>query len=173
MDQISLDRIAQLHPKVREEVKKIFEECVAALGDRVDIRISQGLRTIAEQDALYALGRTVVNPQGRTAKRPFGQIVTNAKGGSSYHNYGLAVDFVLLVDDKASWDTKSDWDGDKVSDWMEVVKIFAKYEWDWGGNWTTTKDYPHFDKKFGHTITDLKNKYNKKDFIKGTQYVNI
>src|SRR5215471_18388685 len=47
----------------------------------IEILVVQGLRTWAEQDALYA--------QGRTAS---GQIVTNARGGQSYHNFGLAVD---------------------------------------------------------------------------------
>jgi hypothetical protein len=46
----------------------------------------QGVRTFAEQDALYA--------QGRTRK---GLRVTNAKGGQSYHNYGLAADCALLT----------------------------------------------------------------------------
>lgn len=161
-DKISYDRIEKLHPNLREEAKLILEEVEAALTGKGTIRITQGLRTIAEQNELYAQGRT----------KP-GKIVTNAKGGSSYHNYGLAVDFVLLVDGKISWDMKSDWDGDKVADWMEVVKIFEKYGWEWGGNWKTLKDYPHFQKTFGYKIGDLKIKYNKKDFIGKTDYLNL
>jgi peptidoglycan L-alanyl-D-glutamate endopeptidase CwlK len=161
-DKVSHDRIALLHPKVRQEAEMILNEVEAKLTGKATIRISQGLRTIAEQDALYAQGRT----------KP-GKVVTNARGGSSYHNYGLAVDFVLLVNNQISWDMKSDWDGDKVADWMEVVQIFQKYGWEWGGNWKTMKDYPHFQKTFGYSIGDLRIKYNKKDFIKGTEYVNI
>lgn len=165
MDKISLDRLERLHPKLREEAKVIFAECEKALTGRATIRIAQGLRTIEEQNELYAQGRT----------KP-GNIVTNARGGSSYHNYGLAIDFVLIVDKThASWDMKTDWDGDKVADWMEIVKIFQKHGWEWGGNWTSLKDYPHFQKTFGHSISDLRIKYNKGDVFNqnGIKYVNL
>ena len=123
IDKPSQDRIALLHPKIREEVASIVREANIALTGRASVRISQGLRTISEQNALYAQGRT-----DKTKK-----IVTNAKGGSSYHNFGLAIDIVLILDGKtASWDDKTDFDGDKVSDWMEVVAIFKKYGYAWG-----------------------------------------
>lgn len=77
-----------------------------------------------------------------------GKKVTNAKGGQSIHNYGLAVDICLIIDGKTvSWDTAADWDNDQIADWYECVKIFAKYGWEWGGNWRTFKDLPHFEKK--------------------------
>ena len=137
MDKVSIERIEKLHPSVRNEVTKIVDECDKALSGRAKIRITQGLRTFAEQNDLYAQGRT----------KP-GNRVTNAKGGQSIHNYGFAVDICLIIDDKtASWDTAKDWDGDKQSDWMEVVVIFKKNGWNWGGDWRTLKDMPHFDKK--------------------------
>lgn len=137
MDQITRERIAKLHPSIREEVRKIIEDCDSALNGRAKIRITQGLRTFKEQEDLYSLGRTKA-----------GKKVTNAKAGQSIHNYGLAVDICLIIDGKtASWDTVKDWDNDKVADWYECVKIFAKYGWDWGGNWKTFKDFPHFERK--------------------------
>ena len=48
-----------------------------------DIEVTQGLRTWAEQDALYAQGRTTP-----------GEIVTHAAGGYSWHNFGMAIDLV-------------------------------------------------------------------------------
>lgn len=137
MDQYTQQRIAKLHPSVREDVLKIISECDLALTGKAKIRITQGLRTFKEQDALYAIGRT----------KP-GKKVTNAKGGQSIHNYGFAVDICLVIDgNTASWDTVKDWDNDKIADWYECVKIFAKYGWDWGGNWKKFKDLPHFDKR--------------------------
>ena len=131
MDKVTLQRISKLHPIVRGEVTQIINECNARLTGRAQIRISQGLRTNEEQNALYA-------------KRPK---VTNAKGGQSIHNYGFAVDIVLIVDGvKASWDTKSDWDEDKKSDFMECVEVFKVHGWNWGGDWKRFKDMPHFDK---------------------------
>ena len=137
MDNITRQRIEKLHPVVRKETKTIIDECDKALTGRAKVRITQGLRTFQEQDDLYAIGRT----------KP-GKKVTNAKGGQSIHNYGFAVDICMIIDGKtASWDTVKDWDNDKVADWYECVKIFAKYGWDWGGNWKTFKDLPHFEKK--------------------------
>lgn len=131
MDKTTEDRIAKLHPSVREEVTNIINECNSNLSGRSQVRISQGLRTFAEQDALYK-------------QRPK---VTNAKGGQSIHNFGFACDIVLIIDGKtASWDTHKDWDNDGIADWDECVKVFAKYSWSWGGNWATFKDMPHFDK---------------------------
>lgn len=137
MDKVTNERIDKLHPSVRDEVKKIITECDSSLNGRAKIRVTQGLRTFAEQEKLYNQGRT--SP---------GKKVTNAKAGQSIHNYGLAVDICLIIEGKdVSWDTAKDWDNDGVADWYECVKIFAKYGWDWGGNWKTFKDLPHFEKK--------------------------
>ncbi|MFK7113491.1 M15 family metallopeptidase [Flavobacterium oreochromis] len=149
MDTITQKRIEQLHPKVREEMTKIINECNAVLTGRAQIRITQGLRTFDEQNRLYAKGRTAPGPK-----------VTNAKGGESIHNYGFAVDICLLIDKKeVSWDITKDWDGDEIADWNECVKIFDQYGWDWGGNWNTFKDFPHFEKR---GYTDWKKLYKLK-----------
>jgi peptidoglycan L-alanyl-D-glutamate endopeptidase CwlK len=136
VDKASMDKINKLHPLVRNEVKVIVQECNTLLTGRSKVRIAQGYRSFAEQDALFA-------------QRPK---VTNAKGGQSIHNYGFAVDIVLIIDGKeASWDVKTDWDGDKKSDWMECVSVFKKHGWNWGGDWQSFKDMPHFDKSgFGN-----------------------
>lgn len=143
MDKITQQRIQKLHPLVREEVDKIIQECDETLTGTAKVRITQGLRTFEEQELLYAIGRT-----------KSGKKVTNAKGGQSIHNYGLAVDICLIIDGKtASWDTAKDWDNDQIADWYECVKIFAKHGWEWGGNWKTFKDLPHFEKKSIKTKT--------------------
>ena len=106
-DKTTIDRIQLLHPQIREEVALIYKEIVKALKGFAICRFAYTLRTFAEQDALYAQGRT----------KP-GKIVTNAKGSQSYHCYGLAVDIVLLKDkdkngsfESASWETDVDFDG--------------------------------------------------------------
>lgn len=58
-----------------------------------DWRVVQGRRTIAEQNGLYAKGRTVP-----------GNIVTNAPGGSSAHNFGLAADIAPMKIDGSDID---------------------------------------------------------------------
>lgn len=135
MEQITQDRILKLHPKIRYKVTA----AILNLEKRnVKIRIVQGLRTFAEQDALYAQGRTTP-----------GKKVTNAKGGQSYHNYGLGFDFALLhKDGTVSWDMTEDLDNDKKADWMEVVEELEKAGFSWGGHWKTP-DNPHFEMNFG------------------------
>ncbi|WP_020434006.1 M15 family metallopeptidase [Paenibacillus riograndensis] len=143
----SAKRLDGLQPVVKAAATALIERCYAR---EVNIVITQGLRTIAEQDALYAQGRT----------KP-GQIVTNAKGGHSYHNYGLAIDFALLLPDgrNVSWDMNRDGDGDKVADWNEVVQEAKALGFEWGGDWTSIKDYPHFQMSFGLALSALRQGY--------------
>ena len=149
MDKTSLSRVALMHPLLRTELANILSEIEQG---GVSIRLTQTLRTIQEQNDLYAIGRT----------KP-GKIVTNAKGGQSYHNWGLSCDFCLLhKDGSISWNMHEDLDKDGIADWMEVVKIFEKYGWEWGGKWKF-KDTPHFQKTFGKSIKDLQNCKKDKD----------
>ena len=151
MDQISLKRIETAHPKLRDELKKIYTEINTVLTGRGMCRIAYVLRTFEEQTKLF-------NQKPK---------VTNSKAGQSYHNYGLAVDIVFIIDGKeVSYDTAKDWDGDKVADWLEVVKIFNKYGWQWGFMKNGKRwDLPHFQKTFGLHWSELLKRYNagKKD----------
>jgi len=143
MDKITLTRIEKLNIRVREEALEIYKDICEVLTGRAKCRFTHTLRTFEEQNALFA--------QGRTTK---GKIVTNARGGQSYHNYGVAIDICLIIDGKeASWDTLKDYDGDHVSDWQEIVRIFKMYGWEYGGDWKF-KDYPHFQKTLGMSIKD-------------------
>lgn len=128
----SVATLAGLMPVVREAAEKLIERCY---NRGINIRITQGLRTIAEQNELYAQGRT----------KP-GKIVTNAQGGHSNHNYGVAIDFVLLA---GGYDTHADKNGDNQSDWMEVVDEAKKLGFAWGGDWASFTDLPHFEMTFG------------------------
>lgn len=140
----STSRLTNLHPVVRSAATALIERCYKL---NIPILITQGLRTIAEQDALYAQGRT----------KP-GAIVTNARGGYSYHNFGLAVDFALLLPNgsSVSWDMRRDGNNNQIIDWQEVVKEAKALGFEWGGDWTNFKDYPHFQMAFGLTLTQLR-----------------
>ena len=176
-DKLTLDRIELLHPKIKEEVRSIYiDEVCKSLTGRAICRFAYTLRTFAEQDALFAQGRTrLFDTQGKRLG-----VITQARGGQSFHNYGLAFDIVLLTDndrngsfESASWDTIRDFDNDKQSDWMEVVNIFKKHGYTWGGDFKRFKDAPHFEKTFGFTHQQLLRLHNNKNFIPGTTYVNI
>ncbi|OBZ19056.1 hypothetical protein A8L34_05835 [Bacillus sp. FJAT-27264] len=132
-----------LNPAVLAGTNALLERSFAK---GVPIIINQGLRTLAEQNALYAQGRS----------KP-GNVVTNARGGFSYHNYGLAVDFALLLPDGKgiSWDMKRDGNGNKIADWQEVVQEAKKLGFEWGGDWTSFKDYSHLQIAYGLSIDQL------------------
>lgn len=173
LDKVTSDRIAKSHPKVRQELLTIVNEVDLVLSGKADMRAVQVLRTIEEQNALFNQPWDHKDNDGDGKIDESDEKVTNAKGGQSYHNFGLALDFCLMVDGKVSWDMGKDWDADGKSDWGEVVAVFKKYGWEWGGNWTSMKDYPHFQKTFGYSWQQLLAKYNAKDFIPGTTYVKI
>ncbi|UNL92753.1 peptidase M15 [Paenibacillus polymyxa] len=140
----SANRIAGLSDIQRKAAELLIDFAYAC---GVPIVITQGLRTIDEQNGLYAQGRS----------KP-GQIVTNARGGYSYHNFGVAIDFALLLPDgkNVSWDMRRDGDGDGIADWDEVVAEAKRIGWNWGGDWRSFKDYPHFEMTFGLSTADYR-----------------
>ena len=157
MDKITLDRIKLAHPKFRDELAEQYKEINSLLPKGVRLRFAYVYRSIAEQDALFK-------------QRPK---VTNAKGGQSIHNYGLAFDIVLLYDKDGNetFETAS-WEQNKY--WMQVVNYFKSKGWEWGGDWKF-KDSPHFQKTFGLTWQQMKSKIDNKDYIleNNIKYINI
>ena len=143
VDKHTVKRIDTAHPVLRSELHQIYNDI---LDEGIGVRFTSVFRSFHEQEKLYNLGR------GRSSKRK----VTNAKGGQSYHNYGLAIDFCLLTDNgrSVSWDRSKDLNKDGKKDWQQVVDIFKSYGWEWGGDWRF-KDYPHFQKTFGYHWSDL------------------
>lgn len=150
----SLDKLNLLHPKIRQSALDAYADAVKLTPIGCHPVIDQTLRTFAESDALYAQGRT----------KP-GEIVSKAKAGQSYHNYGMALDFHLVINGKDQWDVDHNW--------ILVAGIFKQHGFAWGGNFTSFKDYPHLENRLGFNWRDLLDKYNKKDFIPGTEYLNI
>ncbi|MDQ0269735.1 M15 family metallopeptidase [Cytobacillus purgationiresistens] len=131
-----------LHPVVAEKRDDLI---VRAADKGITVVITDDFRSSEDQEALYEKGRTVE-----------GNIVTNARGGESYHNFGLAIDFALLtVDGVLVWDMEYDGNGNGLSDWMEVVDIAKEIGFEWGGDWASFKDYPHFQYDYGLSIRDL------------------
>jgi peptidoglycan LD-endopeptidase CwlK len=166
MDKITIDRIKLAHPDIREELLKQYHEANNLLGKGARLRFAYVYRSPAEQNQLYL-------------KRPK---VTNAKAWQSIHNYGLAFDIVMLYDndgngtfEEASWSQIRDFDKDSVADWKEVTTYFKSRGWEWGGDWKSFKDAPHFQKTFGYTWRTLKDLIDKGTHIidSGNRYPKI
>ena len=135
-------KLELLKPKVRELVEKLINECK---NQGHQITITQTLRTIEEQDSLYAQGRT----------KP-GNIVTKAKGGYSLHNFGVAFDICPIVNGKAAWSDNELF--------KKIGEIGVKIGLEWGGTWTSFPDLPHFQYLAGYSLADFRN--NKIDWKK-------
>ncbi len=153
-DPKSIERLNQLHPAIRQAAIDAYTEACRVTPVGVHPFITEAYRSFERSDALYAQGRT----------KP-GQIVTNAKGGDSMHNYSLAIDFVNLINGDMAWKVDANW--------MKVVAAFKKHGFTWGGDFRSIKDYPHFEKTNGNTLSQLKAKYKAKDFIPGTNYIRL
>lgn len=142
LDALLRARPTQLTPLVRRQAELVIKQ-MAEQG--FNVTIFQGFRSFEEQDALYAQGRT----------KP-GAIVTNARGGYSFHNYGVAVDVVFVVNGKPSWDNSHPWG--------RLGRIGKLHGFEWGGDWTDFPDRPHLQLTLGHTLDDFRN--NKVDYKK-------
>lgn len=144
LDSVTAERIGKLHPAIRQAAINFICRLQTLYPG---IRIAQGLRTFAEQDALYSQGRN-----GNS-----GQKVTNAKGGQSYHNYGVAFDIVNIVGNEVNYDF----------DWQQVSDIGKECGFEWGGDWISIPDRPHFQITYGYTTAELLEKYNKGEIEDG------
>lgn len=140
---INLTRLGQLHPILATRGRAMIDLCSH---QGVSVLVTQALRTWKEQDGLYAKGRTA-EPMGKN------YIVTNAKGGSSYHNFGLAFDIVILdAIGKADWDTAH-------PGWKTAADAGKSVGLEWGGDWKTFKDLPHFQYTGGITLAECRALY--------------
>lgn len=142
--------VAALHPVVEEMAGKLVADAEKA---GITVRITQGLRSHDEQERLYEKGRSTE-----------GAIVTYARGGESYHNYGLAVDFAL--EDRRGnviWDMEYDGNRNGRADWYEVADLAKQLGFSWGGDWTSFKDYPHLQMDFGYSLSELRRGFRPPD----------
>lgn len=113
--------IATLLPEVRPIARMLVQKAAQA---GIRIKILSGLRTYAEQDALFAKGRTAPGPK-----------VTNARGGYSNHNFGIAFDVGVFEGARYLGESPK---------YRAVGALGADLGLEWGGNWKTLVDQPHF-----------------------------
>lgn len=139
LDSANKKRIDTLDYRVRPWAYKFISLCEKY---GVWVLIIEAKRSIERQGKLFAIGRS----------EP-GDIVTNAKPGWSFHNYGFAFDFCPIVDGKCAWTR------------LDLFKLCGelaqtlKFEWGalkkYGGDFNTINDRPHLQMRFGLTIRDF------------------
>lgn len=140
MNAASEARLAEVNPQLANRIRSMAADLKA---QGINVMVVSGYRSFAEQNALYAQGRT----------KP-GNIVTNAKGGQSLHNYGLAVDVVPIgANGQPNWNVPN-------STWQKIGAAGKKQGLEWGGDWKSFVDRPHFQMTAGRSISSLLSQYN-------------
>lgn len=123
-------KIIDLHPEMQPLAEKFLDACHAA---GIEVLVTCTYRSMAEQAALYAQGRTSA-----------GHVVTNARPGESRHNDLLngkpaarAFDIVPMRAGKPVWDAE-----DPV--WQQMGDIGESLGLEWAGRWIHFREFPHF-----------------------------
>lgn len=133
-DKRNKEALRDLHFLVSEKVEKLLE----VLEEKeLEILIYEGWRSAERQDKMYASNRTEVGPWK-----------TDLRGGYSYHNYGMAIDFVPC-------NNKGEIDYDDSKTYNLVAKEARKLGFEWGGDWFY-RDCPHLQYTGGLKIADLR-----------------
>lgn len=134
-----------MNPVVKASALEMMER---TYNEGIYVQISAGYRSLEEQASLYGQGRVYIY-NGKNYSNLAKPIVTNAKPGQSYHNYGLAIDFFIVSDDgkKAIWTVNSKW--------QRVAAIGKDLGFKWGGDWSSFKDYPHLEMTGGLSFKQL------------------
>lgn len=117
----------------------LFERKLADHG--IKVMLTWGYRSIDEQNRLYAKGRTAP-----------GSIVTKARGGYSWHNFGLAADYAFVINGKVTWN----------GPWDTFGRIAQQCGLEWGGSWKEFKDRPHVQMTRGKTLSQMRQLAAKK-----------
>ena len=131
--------LTSLNSYVASLARKFLALCAA---NGLDVTILVAFRSWDDQDALYAQGRSHPGP-----------VVTNAMGGDSYHNWGLAFDCAPLVNGTVDWTA--------TEKFYQMGRLGERVGLEWGGHWTTYQisliDLPHFQYTFGLSTQQLLN----------------
>jgi peptidoglycan L-alanyl-D-glutamate endopeptidase CwlK len=150
--------IMTLLPRVRPFARALIEK---AARQGIIIKVTSGTRSFAEQDELFAQGRT----------KP-GKIVTKARGGFSNHNFGIAFDVTIFKGNTDPEKAKTPVYESPV--YKAIGALGTELGLEWGGNWKTIIDEPHFQLRPGWAVdlseqemlADLRGrKDSRKDFF--------
>ncbi len=116
----------------------------AVAGGPLTYKIISGTRTYAEQEALYKIGRTIQKDRGP---------VTNARGGKSNHNFAIAWDVGIFEGGKY-YTGASKKEEKAYADLGKLIKVQVP-NIEWGGDWTSFVDMPHYQHKTGKSVSEI------------------
>ena len=141
------NKCKQVHPLLYPIAVELITRCWK---EDVFIVFTDGLRTDVDQAILYGKGRKSYVYKGKEYGNPKASKVSNALPGSSFHNYGLALDFVTCD----GFGKGIDWVvGPK---WRRAAAIAKELGFTWGGDWKSFRDNPHIEYNGGLSISQVR-----------------
>jgi peptidoglycan L-alanyl-D-glutamate endopeptidase CwlK len=143
-DARSESNIQTLIPSAQREARRFLAKARAGFPN-LAIRILSGTRTYVEQDQLFSKGRNG-NP---------GPIVTHARGGESNHNFGIAWDVGIF--DGGRYLTGGTASEEKA--YRDLAPVAMSPALEWGGDWTSFTDLPHYQMKTGLTLAQVQQRF--------------
>lgn len=152
LDPRTIACIETLHEDVRDSFgrfARLAKATAATFG--CDYVMISGNRSYAEQDELYDLGRS----------KP-GKSVTKAKGGFSNHNFGIAGDFGVFRG-KVYMDAAAPKIANEVHRACSAHAAACGLEW--GGEWQSFEDYPHFEYATGLSMAEKRKKFKEEGSV--------
>jgi len=137
----------ELHPVVLPRARLWLAAC-AVRG--LPLLVIETRRTMAVARAYWVTGRMPLKDAlvyyAAAGLRPIkdedNKIITKAKPGQSWHQYGCALDFAPLVNGQIDWVYDPEFPADH---WDEIADEAKKVGFKWGGDWRTFKDRPHVE----------------------------
>jgi len=127
-DKISAARLSKVHPDLKKVIEKAEELCDF---ENMNFRVTSGVRTAEEQMVAFNNKASKLNG------------IPKSKGGTgvSEHQYGMAVDLVVMVEGKPVWSASALTQlAKKVKEAAKILKIPII----WGGDWSKFVDMPHY-----------------------------
>lgn len=158
IDPRSAQAIATLLPSVQPRFRAFLETANKAMkAHGLSVKIISGTRSYAEQEAIYAKGRTVPSDVpcrhagverkvGTCKAHPLGLTVTKARAGFSNHNFGVACDLGVFKGTK--WLPES-----PAYNWLGPIGETCGLKW--AGRWKDP-DRPHYEYPTGLTMAQMR-----------------
>jgi peptidoglycan L-alanyl-D-glutamate endopeptidase CwlK len=167
LDKASNQKLAEVHPLLAEKMRWIYGHMFTQFG--LVMRVTEGMRSFQYQYDLYCRGRQKRGNQWIVCDES--KIVTHAIPGSSYHQYGLAVDSCFVGDDPYREKCTPE---ESIMAWArfgEAVKLAGLR---WGGDWTAKRlDRPHAELSLPLSLDSIQMIYQKKGLAAVWERVNI
>lgn len=159
-------RLEDLTPETEAMAREHVLRCAEA---GIELLIYCTLRDTHEQARLYRQSRTKEQVQAKidqlkargfpalarilkeVGPQKSGPKVTGAGPGESFHQYSRAYDCVPMVNGKPVWSSS----GENGKLWAKVGQLGKKAGLEWAGDWTSFREFPHFQLTAGDTILGL------------------